>query len=59
MIGRIGTVMGSCVNIAQMSYGRHQVAAGPLTILNVDSLIPDAVLMNPHPQQHRLGQISL
>ena len=45
VIGRIGTVMGSHrVNIAQMSCGRHQVGGRALTILNVDSLIPDAVL---------------
>ncbi|MCC7261282.1 MAG: phosphoglycerate dehydrogenase [Candidatus Latescibacteria bacterium] len=45
VIGRIGTVMGTHrVNIAQMSCGRHQVGGRALTILNVDSLIPDAVL---------------
>jgi D-3-phosphoglycerate dehydrogenase len=45
VIGRIGTVMGSHqVNIAQMSCGRHQVGGRALTILNVDSLIPDRVL---------------
>ncbi|MBI2502674.1 MAG: phosphoglycerate dehydrogenase [Candidatus Latescibacteria bacterium] len=45
VIGRIGTVMGSHrVNIAQMSCGRHQVGGRALTVLNVDSLIPDAVL---------------
>jgi D-3-phosphoglycerate dehydrogenase len=45
VIGRIGTVMGTHkVNIAQMSCGRHQVGGRALTILNVDSLIPDGVL---------------
>ena len=45
IIGRVGTFMGShAVNIAQMSCGRSQVGGRALTILNVDSHIPDAVL---------------
>ena len=45
VIGRVGTIMGSHgVNIAQMSCGRQQVGGRALTILNVDSPIPDAVL---------------
>ena len=45
VIGRVGTIMGSHgVNIAQMSCGRQQVGGRALTILNVDSRIPDAVL---------------
>ena len=45
IIGRVGSIMGSRdVNIAQMSCGRHEVGGRALTILNVDSLIPQAVL---------------
>ena len=45
IIGRIGTLMGKHqVNIAQMSCGRHEVGSRALTIINVDSEIPDAVL---------------
>ena len=45
IIGRIGTIMGSHeVNIAQMTCGRHQVGGMALTILNVDSEIPQTVV---------------
>ena len=45
IIGRIGTLMGAHqVNIGQMSCGRHKVGGRALSILNVDSEIPDAVL---------------
>jgi len=45
VIGRIGTIMGDHqVNIAQMSCGRQEAGGRALTILNVDSLIPEAVL---------------
>ena len=45
VIGRVGSIMGSHgVNIAQMSCGRQQVGGRALTILNVDSPIPDPVL---------------
>ena len=45
VIGKVGTIMGSHqVNIAQMTCGRHEVGGGALTILNVDSALPDAVL---------------
>jgi D-3-phosphoglycerate dehydrogenase len=45
VIGKVGTIMGSHqVNIAQMTCGRHKVGGRALTILNVDSAIPDPVL---------------
>lgn len=45
VIGRLGTLMGSHdVNIAQMAVGRHEQGGPALTVLNVDSLIPDEVL---------------
>ena len=45
VIGKVGTIMGSHqVNIAQMTCGRHEVGGRALTILNVDSAIPDPVL---------------
>ena len=45
VIGKVGTIMGSHqVNIAQMTCGRHAVGSRALTILNVDSAIPEAVL---------------
>lgn len=45
VIGRVGTIMGlHGVNIAQMSCGRQQVGGRALTILKVDSDVPDAVL---------------
>jgi len=45
VIGRIGTTMGSQnVNIAQMTVGRHQLGGRALTVLNVDSRIPDDLL---------------
>jgi D-3-phosphoglycerate dehydrogenase len=53
IIGRIGTVMGAHqVNIAQMSCGRHEVGGKALTILNVDSPIPDALLEEVLSQNH-------
>ena len=53
IIGRIGTVMGvHQVNIAQMSCGRHEVGGKALTILNVDSPIPDALLEEVLSQNH-------
>ena len=45
IIGRIGTIMGSHdVNIAQMTCGRNEVGGTALTILNVDSEIPQKVV---------------
>jgi len=45
VIGKVGTIMGSHqVNIAQMTCGRSKVGGQALTILNVDSAIPDLVL---------------
>jgi D-3-phosphoglycerate dehydrogenase len=45
VIGRVGTVMGEHgVNIAQMSCGRQEIGGRALTILNVDSEIPAAVI---------------
>ncbi|MEE2658666.1 MAG: phosphoglycerate dehydrogenase [Candidatus Latescibacterota bacterium] len=45
IIGRIGTIMGTHkVNIAQMSCGRQQVGGRALTVLNIDSYVPDEVL---------------
>lgn len=45
VIGRIGTIMGSQnVNIAQMTVGRHQLGGQALTVLNVDSRVPDDLL---------------
>ena len=40
------------VNIAQMSCGRHEVGGKALTILNVDSPIPDALLEEVLSQNH-------
>lgn len=53
VIGRLGTIMGSHdVNIAQMAVGRHEQGGPALTVLNVDSHIPDevldAILADPH-----------
>ncbi|MEW6753177.1 MAG: phosphoglycerate dehydrogenase [Candidatus Latescibacterota bacterium] len=45
IIGRVGTLMGErCINIAQMSCGRHEVGGRALTILNLDSRVPADVL---------------
>lgn len=45
IIGQIGTVMGNHdINIAQMSCGRHEIGGGALTILKVDSEIPQDVI---------------
>ena len=45
IIGRVGTVMGNQrVNIAQMSCGRHERGGRALTVLNVDSEIPQEVI---------------
>jgi D-3-phosphoglycerate dehydrogenase / 2-oxoglutarate reductase len=45
IIGLIGTVMGdNQINIAQMSCGRNQIGGGALTILTVDSEIPQEVI---------------
>jgi D-3-phosphoglycerate dehydrogenase len=53
IIGRIGTVMGTHqVNIAQMSCGRNEVGGKALTILNVDSPIPDELLGEIVSQNH-------
>lgn len=53
VIGRLGTIMGDRnVNIAQMTVGRHEQGGPALTVLNVDSHIPDealdAILADPH-----------
>jgi D-3-phosphoglycerate dehydrogenase len=53
IIGRIGSTMGRHeVNIARMSCGRRQVGGKALTVLNVDTLVPDEVideiLTDPH-----------
>ncbi len=45
IIGRVGSIMGSHeVNIARMSCGRQQVGGLALTVLNVDSHMPQAAL---------------
>lgn len=45
IIGRVGSTMGAHeVNIARMSCGRQQVGGQALTVLNVDSHVPQAVL---------------
>ncbi len=45
IIGQIGTVMGDYnINIAQMYCGRHVVGGGALTVLKVDSEIPQEVI---------------
>ena len=45
IIGYVGTVMGDHrVNIAQMSCGRQEIGGRALTILNVDSEIPQQVI---------------
>jgi D-3-phosphoglycerate dehydrogenase len=53
IIGRVGSTMGSHqVNIARMSCGRQQIGGNALTVLNVDSHIPqpvlDEILKDPH-----------
>lgn len=53
IIGRVGSTMGTHeVNIARMSCGRQQVGGQALTVLNVDSHVPqavlDEVLKDPH-----------
>ena len=45
IIGRVGSIMGGHdVNIARMSCGRQQVGGKALTVLNVDSHMPQAAL---------------
>jgi D-3-phosphoglycerate dehydrogenase len=45
IIGRVGSTMGAHkVNIARMSCGRQQVGGKALTVLNVDSHMPQAAL---------------
>ncbi|HXI51002.1 MAG TPA: ACT domain-containing protein, partial [Candidatus Saccharimonadales bacterium] len=45
MVGHIGTLMGKYhVNIASMSLGRDQVGGQALTVLNLDSVPPQAAL---------------
>lgn len=53
IIGRIGSIMGGHnVNIARMSCGRQQVGGSALTVVNVDSHMPQAalddILQDPH-----------
>lgn len=53
VIGKVGTIMGSHqVNIAQMTCGRHEVGGRALTILNVDSAIPDPVLADLRSEEY-------
>jgi D-3-phosphoglycerate dehydrogenase len=45
MVGHIGTLMGKHqVNIASMSLSRDQVGGQALTVLNLDSVPPQAAL---------------
>ncbi len=53
IIGRIGSTMGRRqINIARMACGRHHVGGRALTVLNVDSPVPETVieeiLTDPH-----------
>ena len=53
IIGRIGSTMGRRqINIARMACGRHHVGGRALTVLNVDSPVPEPVieeiLTDPH-----------
>ena len=53
VIGRIGTAMGRHqVNIAQMACGRRREGGQALTILNLDSLVPDALIKEILAQGH-------
>ena len=47
IIGQVGTVMGNHqINIAQMTCGRQQVGGKALTLLNVDSEVPEDVVQD-------------
>ena len=55
IIGRVGTLLGNRdINIASMSCGREQPGAEAVTILSVDSPIPDEVLSEFGRQEHIL-----
>jgi D-3-phosphoglycerate dehydrogenase len=55
VIGRIGTMLGeSGINIARMSWGREQVGGKAITVLNLDSPVPDAMLTDILAQKHIL-----
>jgi len=53
VIGRIGSLLGeNGVNIARMSWGREEVGGKAVTVLNLDSPVPDAVLEQILAQEH-------
>lgn len=55
IIGRVGTLLGSRgINIASMYCGRERPGAEAVTVLNVDSRIPDTVLAEIEGQEHIL-----
>ena len=55
VIGRIGSMLGeSGINIARMSWGREQVGGKAITVLNLDSPVPDAMLADILAQKHIL-----
>jgi len=55
VIGRIGTILGDeNINIARMTWGREKSGGRAVTLLNVDSPIPDQVLEKIVAQKHIL-----
>ena len=53
VIGRIGSLLGeNGVNIARMSWGREEVGGKAVTVLNLDSPVPDSVLEQILAQEH-------
>ena len=59
IIGRVGTIIGEAgINIANLMLGRDEQGGRALTVLNLDSPVPDDVLEKirqvPHVTQARL-----
>jgi len=62
MVGFIGQMLGKAgINIAMMNLTRHKVNGKAISLVNIDSRIPDAVLeeLRAHPSILAVRQIEL